>query len=116
MWASRAASERANRSLASLHRSRDTHLPGFLVPWRLAAPAEIPYAAATFLEDAAWRTLAIAATLASLALTVLGWPQSRIGLALNLLPLLILVDGTIVSQTFSIHQTGHSTDSPWRRL
>jgi hypothetical protein len=68
------------------------HLPGFLIPWRLAAPAEMPYTttvlggsadlgtvgirivsimwlltavafvvagAATFLEDAAWRTIAI---------------------------------------------------------
>jgi hypothetical protein len=102
------------------------HLPGFLVPWRLAAPATMPYTttvlggtadlgpvgirivsilwlfaavafvaagAATFLEDAAWRTLAITATLASLALTVLGWPQSRIGLALNLLLLAYLIWG-----------------------
>lgn len=102
------------------------HLPGFLVPWRLAAPAEMPYTTtvfggtadigpvgirivsilwlltalafvvagvATFLDDAGWRTLAIAATLASLALTVLGWPQSRIGLALNLVLLPYLVWG-----------------------
>lgn len=102
------------------------HLPGFLVPWRLAAPAEIPYTttvlgrtadlgpvgikivgilwllaalafvvsgAALFLDDVAWRTLAIAATLASLSLTVLGWPESRIGLALNLLLLGYLVWG-----------------------
>ena len=102
------------------------NLPGFLVPWRLAAQAGIPYTttvlggtadlgpvgirivsilwllaalafvgagAAIFLNDAAWRTLAIAATLASLALTVLGWPQSRIGLALNLLLLAYLFWG-----------------------
>lgn len=102
------------------------HLPGFLVPWGLAAPAGMPYTTmvlggtadlgpvgirivsvlwllaalafaaagvATFLDDAAWRTLAVAATLASLALTVLGWPQSRIGLALNLLLLAYLTWG-----------------------
>jgi len=102
------------------------HLPGFLVPWRLAAPAEMPYTTtvlggtadlgpvgirvvsivwlfaalafvvagvATFLDDAAWRTLAVAATLASLALTVLGWPYSRIGLGLNLLLLAYLFAG-----------------------
>ena len=102
------------------------HLPGFLVPWRLAAPAEMPYTTtvlggtadlgtvgirvvsivwlfaalafvvagvATFLDDAAWRTLAVAATLASLALTVLGWPYSRIGLGLNLLLLAYLFGG-----------------------
>jgi hypothetical protein len=102
------------------------HLPGFLVPWRLATPAEIPYTTtvlggtadlgpvgirivsvvwllaalafvvagvATFLDDAAWRTLAVAATLASLALTVLGWPYSRIGLVLNLLLLAYLLWG-----------------------
>ena len=102
------------------------HLPGFLVPWRLAAPAEIPYTTTvlggtadlgpigirivsmlwlvaalafvvagvtTFLDDVAWRTLALTATLASLALTVLGWPYSRIGLALNLLLLAYLLWG-----------------------
>jgi hypothetical protein len=102
------------------------HLPGFLVPWRLTAPAEMPYTTtvlggtadlgavgirvvsivwlfaalafvvagvATFLNDAAWRTLAVAATLASLALTVLGWPYSRIGLGLNLLLLAYLFGG-----------------------
>ena len=94
------------------------HLPGFLIPWRRAAPAGIPYSttvlagtadlgtvglrivsilwllaavafivagAATFFGDAAWRTIAVTATVASLALTVLGWPQSRLGFALNLL-------------------------------
>ena len=102
------------------------HLPGFLVPWRLAAPAGMPYTtrvlggtadlgpvgirmvsilwlfaavafvvagAATFLGDAAWRTLAIAATLASLALTILGWPLSRIGLTLDLVLLAYLLLG-----------------------
>jgi uncharacterized protein YjeT (DUF2065 family) len=105
------------------------HLPGFLVPWRLAAPADIPYTTtvlggtadlgplgirmvsllwltaalafviagvATFLDDAAWRTLAIGATLASLALTVLGWPQARIGLVLNLMLLAFLFLGARV--------------------
>lgn len=86
------------------------HLPGFLVPWGLGPPADMPYTtsvfggtadlgaagirivgilwllvavafivagAATFLGDSAWRTLAMTATLASLALTVLGWPRLR---------------------------------------
>ena len=102
------------------------HLPGFLVPWRLAAPADMPYTtsvfggtadlgaagirivgvlwllaavafivagAATFMGDSAWRTLAMTATLASLALTVLGWPQSQIGLAVNLVLLAYLILG-----------------------
>ena len=102
------------------------HLPGFLVPWRLAAPAETPYTtavlggsadlgtvgmklvgilwlltavafvvagAATFFEDSAWRTMGTTAVLASLALTMLGWPQSQIGLALNLVLLAYLVLG-----------------------
>ena len=102
------------------------HLPGFLVPWRLAAPAEMPYTTrvlggtadlgsvgiklvsilwlfaavafvvagvAVLVSDGAWRTLAIAAVAGSLSLTVLGWPQSRIGLALNLMLLAYLVWG-----------------------
>ena len=102
------------------------HLPGFLVPWRLAAPAEMPYAttvldgtadlgpvgvrvvgilwlltalvfvvagAATLLGDAAWKTISITAIVASLALTVLGWPESRLGLALDFLLLTYLIFG-----------------------
>jgi hypothetical protein len=61
--------------------------------WLLAAVAFVVAGAATFLEDAAWRTVAIVATVASLALTVLGWPQSQIGLALNLLLLAYLIWG-----------------------
>jgi hypothetical protein len=100
------------------------HLRRFLVPWRLSAPAEMPYTtallggtadlgdvgirivgllwlfasiafmvagAATFLQDSAWWIIAITATLGSLALTVLGWPQSRAGLAVDLLLLVYLM-------------------------
>jgi hypothetical protein len=103
-----------------------SHLPGFLVPWRLVASAEMPYTTkvlggtadlgpvgikmvsilwlvaavafgvagvAVLVSDGAWRTLAIAAVAGSLSLTVLGWPQSRIGLALNLVLLAYLVWG-----------------------
>ena len=103
------------------------HLPGFLVPWRLAAPAGVPYTTtvlagtadlgsvgirlvsilwllaalafiaagvATYLDDIAWRTLALGTTVASLALTVIGLPQSRIGLVLNLVLLTYLLAGS----------------------
>ena len=122
------------------------HLPGFLVPWRLSAPAEMRYTsvlggsadlgrvgirivgilwlltavafvvagAATFLEDAAWRTIAITATLASLAITLLGWPQSQIGLALNLLLLAYLILGGSPEHLFTAGS--HFLHSPWTRL
>jgi hypothetical protein len=102
------------------------HLPGFLVPWRLAAPAGVPYTTAvidgavelgpvgirvvggfwllaalafvvagvaTFHNSAQWPTLALGVTLFSLGLSVLGWPQARIGLVLNLLLLAYLLLG-----------------------
>jgi len=102
------------------------HLPGFLVPWRLAAPADMPYTTtvlggavdlgpvgiramstlwllaalafvaagiATFRGEAGWPTLALGVTLFSLVLSILGWPQARIGLALNLVLLAYLLLG-----------------------
>jgi hypothetical protein len=62
-------------------------------PHRLRFLAFVVAGVTTFLDDIAWRTLALSATLASLALTVLGWPYSRIGLALNLLLLVYLLLG-----------------------
>jgi hypothetical protein len=123
------------------------HLPGFLVPWRLAAPAQMQYTttvlggsadlgrmgirivsilwlltavafvvagAATFLDDAAWRTIALTATVASLALTLLGWPESQIGLALNLLLLAYLTLGGSPEHLFTAGS--HFLHSPWTRL
>jgi hypothetical protein len=102
------------------------HLPGFLVPWKLAAPGEMPYTTtvlggtvdlgpvgiramstlwvlaalgfvmagvATFRGETGWPTLAVGVTLFSLLLTVIGWPQARIGLALNLVVLAYLALG-----------------------
>ena len=51
----------------------------------------------TFFNDSAWRTLAVAATLASLALTILGWPQSRLGFVLNLMLLAYLFLGSFTA-------------------
>lgn len=62
-------------------------------PGGLTEGAFVVAGVATFLDDAAWRTLAIGATLASPALTGLGWPQARIGFVLNLVLLAFLFLG-----------------------
>ena len=61
--------------------------------WLVAALAFMGAGASTFLGDSAWYTLALAATVASVALTILGWPQSQAGLLLNLLLLTYLLLG-----------------------
>ena len=61
--------------------------------WLVAAIAFVVAGIAVLVSDGAWRTLALAAVAGSLSLTVLGWPQSRIGLALNLVLLAYLVWG-----------------------
>lgn len=102
------------------------HLPGFVVPWRLASPAEMPYkttvlggvldlgpvgirlvgilwllAALGFIIAGTaalqgrpgWPGLARAVTLFSLALAVLGWPDARIGLGVDIVILALLLIG-----------------------
>jgi hypothetical protein len=102
------------------------HLPGFVVPWRLATLSEMPYkttmlggtvdvgsfwirligilwllaglgfgitGVAAFRNSPVWPTIALVVTLSSLALTVLGWPEARIGLALNVIILAYLLLG-----------------------
>ena len=61
--------------------------------WLVAAVAFVVAGIAVLVSDGAWRTLALAAVAGSLSLTILGWPQSRIGLALNLVLLAYLVWG-----------------------
>jgi hypothetical protein len=48
---------------------------------------------ATFRGDPGWPTLALGVTTLSSVLTMLGWPLSRVGAALNLLLLAYLVLG-----------------------
>jgi hypothetical protein len=93
------------------------HLPGFLVSWRLATLAELPYRttvlagrlnigdAGTRVTGVVWALLAIAfagagaglllrtpwwnqvawfATVVSLVMCVLGWPETRLGVLVNL--------------------------------
>jgi hypothetical protein len=93
------------------------HLPGFLVPWRLAALPQMPYrttlldgridagavgirivglcwllaafamvaaAVATFRGSPAWPALTLGAATFSLVLCVLGLPEARIGLVVDL--------------------------------
>ena len=59
--------------------------------WLVAAVAFVVTGIAVLVSDGAWRTLALAAVAGSLSLTILGWPQSRFGLALNLVLLANLV-------------------------
>jgi len=102
------------------------HLPGFVVPWRLASPPAMPYrttvlggslelgaagirvvgllwlaaglgfvaaAIAIFRGSPAWPTLTLAVALFSLLLSVVGWPDSRIGVVVNLALLAYLIVG-----------------------
>ena len=102
------------------------HLPGFVVPWRLASLNEMPYRTTilggtfdvgslgirlvgilwllaglgfviaglgAYGSSPAWPTIALVGTLFSLALTVLGWPDAPIGLALNAVILAYLILG-----------------------
>ncbi len=100
------------------------HLPGFVMPWRLATLTGMPYKT-TLLNGAVdagpagarfigllwliaglgciatavaalrgvprWPTLALGVLLLSLVLSVLGWPDSSMGLAINLGLLAILL-------------------------
>ncbi len=99
------------------------HLPGFLVPWRISSPPDLPYqtrllngalelgdlgarvvgvlwllaaiafgaaAVATYRGAPRWATFALAVVLFSLILSALGWPASRIGLAVNVVLLVVL--------------------------
>jgi hypothetical protein len=103
------------------------HLPGFVVPWRLAAMPQMPYkttllkgsfdagdagirmvgvlwllaglglvaaAVATLRGSSNWPTITLGVLVFSLALCILGWPDSRIGAALNLVLLAALLVGT----------------------
>ena len=99
------------------------HLPGFIVPWKLAYFSEMPYktsvlggtldlgadgvkllgllwlvaGSAFFLDGFAiwlkfpyWRQTAYVAAVLSLNLSILGWPDSRVGVVVNLAVLLLL--------------------------
>ncbi len=102
------------------------HLPGFVVPWRLATLEEMPYkttlldgrldvgdagirlvgllwlvAALAFvaagvgllLGAAWWGPLSWASVVLSLILSALGWPEARLGLALNVVIVALLLGG-----------------------
>jgi len=102
------------------------HLPGFVVPWRLATLEEMPYkttlldgrfdvgdagirlvgllwlvAALAFVAAGAglllgaawWGPLSWASVVLSLTLSALGWPEARLGLALNVVIVALLLGG-----------------------
>lgn len=99
------------------------HLPGFLVPWRISSPPDLPYqtrllngalevgdlgarvvgvlwllaalafggaAVAVYRGAPHWATIALLVVVFSLILSTLGWPASRIGLAVNIVLLVVL--------------------------
>jgi hypothetical protein len=99
------------------------HLPGFLVPWRISSPPDLPHqtsllngalevgdlgarvigvlwlltalalgaaAVATYRAAPHWATFALTVVMFSLILSALGWPASRIGLAVNIVLLVVL--------------------------
>ena len=103
------------------------HLVGFLVPWRLATPPEMPYRTTVLggaidlgptgirLYGLLWLALGLAFAIAagalvlrlpwlyrltviaaawSLVMCVAGWPESRIGVAANLVLLTLTIAGT----------------------
>jgi len=63
------------------------------VLWLLAAIAFWVAAAGAALDTRWWGTLALGAALASMMLCVIGWPDARIGLPVNLLIVTALVLG-----------------------
>ena len=100
------------------------HLPGFLVPWRLTRPADMPYkttllagrvdvgnggirvvgalwlvAALAFVAAGIaaltgllpWRMITTCAATFSLVLAILNYPEARIGIAINVTILLLLL-------------------------
>jgi hypothetical protein len=102
------------------------HLPGFVVPWRLATLEEMPYkttllagnldvgatgirlvgllwllaavgfvvaGGAVFTQHPWWVAVTLGVTLFSLALCILGWPEARFGLLVNLAILAYLFFG-----------------------
>jgi hypothetical protein len=106
------------------------HLPGFLVPWRISSPPDLPYqtrllsgtlevgdlgarvigvlwmmaalafgaaAVATYRGAPRWATFALAVVLFSLILSALGWPASRIGLAVNVVLVVVLASALMRS-------------------
>lgn len=61
--------------------------------WVLATLGFVMTGIATFRGDPGWPTLALGVTTLSLILTILSWPLSRIGAALNLVLLAFLLLG-----------------------
>ena len=53
------------------------HLVGFVVPWKLVSTAEVPYRTTIL----GW----------SIVLCVVGWPEARIGLVVNVVLLAVLL-------------------------
>lgn len=63
------------------------------IVWLVAGLAFVVAGLAAWTRQAWWPSLAVAAALFSLALCVLGWPDARIGVAVNLAILALLLLG-----------------------
>jgi hypothetical protein len=63
------------------------------VAWLLVGLAFVVTGVATWLSQGWWSAAATWVAIASLALSVLGWPQARIGVVLNVLILFLLLAG-----------------------
>lgn len=63
------------------------------VVWLVVGLAFVGTGIATWLSQGWWSAAAIWVAIASLALSVLGWPQARIGVVLNVVILLLLLAG-----------------------
>ncbi|UCG89001.1 MAG: hypothetical protein JSW71_10875 [Gemmatimonadota bacterium] len=61
------------------------------VVWLLVALAYMVCAVAVSLELEWWFWLTVAATFLSFDLTIVGWPESRIGVAVNVLIVVVLI-------------------------
>ena len=61
------------------------------VLWLIAALAFMVCAIAVALQLQWWLWVAMAATLVSFDLTIMGWPESRIGVAVNVLIVVMLI-------------------------
>lgn len=61
--------------------------------WLLTGLGFVVAGLAAFLNNPAWPTIALVVALFSFSVSVLGWPEARIGLVLNVLILMYLLFG-----------------------
>lgn len=65
------------------------------VLWLITAAAFLVCGVAVAIQTEWWHWVAIGATLISFDLTILGWPESRIGVVINVLIVLLLIGSAL---------------------